>query len=37
MFFFHRVCMMRNFLPGGVKVVFAPQGEAPEIWMSVFA
>jgi hypothetical protein len=25
-FFFHRRCMMRCFLPGGLKVVTAPHG-----------
>ena len=29
-FFFHRRCMMRRFVPGGVKVVCAPQVVMPE-------
>src|SRR5262249_15958203 len=37
MFFFHRWCMMRFILPGGLKVVCAPQGVLPEIGMSVLA
>ena len=27
-FFFHRVCMIRCTLPGGLKVVWAPQGSS---------
>ena len=37
MFFFQRVCMIRFALPGGLKVVCAPNGVRPETWMSVFA
>ena len=29
--------MMRCSLPGGLKLVFTPYGEEPEVWMSVLA
>src|SRR5213595_1645305 len=36
-FFFHRVCMMRRFLPDGENVVTAPYGVEPDSWISVLA